>query len=154
VREVVRDVVADIAPDELPLVDGLSSFDDDRAIRLLIRRGSGRRDPLGFGLDEIVVLASPVVWVVVNEAAKRAASKAVDGAAKGARSGLRKLFRRNRAARVVPPLSREQLAEVRRQVLELAAHNGFDEQRAQALADGVVARLTLELPREDGYPSN
>jgi hypothetical protein len=93
VRDVVRDVVAEVAPEELVVVDGLARFDDETVVRRLARPGQ-RRDPLGFGVGEIVDLATPVVWLVVNEAAKRAAGSAVNETAKGTKALLRKVFRR------------------------------------------------------------
>src|SRR5437879_4790292 len=64
VRDVVREVVAEIAPTELALVDGLAQFDDATAVRRLRPRG-GRREPLGFGLGEILALVTPVVWLAL-----------------------------------------------------------------------------------------
>jgi hypothetical protein len=136
-------VVAETAPEELPLLDALSRYDDDKALRLMTRRVR-RRDPLGFGLDEVVVLTSPVVWVVVSEAAKRTANSAIDGASTVTRFGLRKMFGRKWSASTVPALTREQIAEVRQRVFEEAVHNGLDRQRAEAVADAVVRRLLLD----------
>jgi hypothetical protein len=84
VRDVVRDVVAEVASEELVIVEELTRFDDDTVVRRLARSGR-RRDPLGFGVGEIAALVTPVVWLVLDEAAKRAADSAVDGAAKGAK---------------------------------------------------------------------
>src|SRR5882724_2086715 len=112
VREVVRDVVAEVAPEELVIVDGLARFDDETVVRRLARSGR-RRDPLGFGVGEVVDLATPVVWLVVNEAAKRAAGSAMNGTAKGIKSLLRKVFRGRAAPVTVPVLTSEQLGEVR-----------------------------------------
>ncbi|HKR51386.1 MAG TPA: hypothetical protein VJT72_17745 [Pseudonocardiaceae bacterium] len=126
-------------------MDGLAGFDDATVVRRLGRRG-GRREPLGFGLGEIVVLVTPVVWLAVDQVAKRIAGSAVDGAANGTKALLRKVFRRRVAPVVVPPLTRAQLGEVRRWVLEMAAQRGMDEERADAVADAVVARLVLDAP--------
>ncbi len=148
VRDVVRDVVAKVAREELPLVEGLAGFDDATVVRRLGRRG-GRREPLGFGLGEVVALVTPVVWLVVDQAAKKAAGSAVDGAAKGTKAALRKIFRRKAPAVAVPPLTREQLGEVRRRVLETAAQRGLSQERAMVIADAVVARLALAAPSDD-----
>ncbi|MER5337908.1 hypothetical protein [Micromonospora sp. NPDC002717] len=145
VREVVRDVVASVAQEELPLVDGLFAFDDATVVRRLGARG-GRREPLGFGWGEVVALATPVVWLVVQQLADRAAASAVDGAAKGTRAMLRKVFRRRAAPVEVPALTREQLGEVRQRVLEVAVQRGLDDERATAIADALVTRLALTAP--------
>ncbi|MBZ4015404.1 hypothetical protein CCS38_06525 [Streptomyces purpurogeneiscleroticus] len=141
-RDVVREVVADIAPEELPLVDGLALLDDTVAVRRLSRR-RGPREPLGFGLGEVFTLVTPVVWLVLDQMANRAVGTAVDGMVEGAKTLWRKALRRQSAPVAVPPLSREQLAEVRQRVLETAAQRGLPEERATAIADAVVARLVL-----------
>ncbi len=142
VRDVVRAVVTKVAPEELPVVAGLAEFDDATVVRRLGRRRQAR-EPLGFGVGELVVVVTPVVWLVVDQAAKKIAGAAVDGTAKGARAVLRRLFRRRSAPVVVPPLTREQLREVRQQVLEATWERGLSDKRATAVADAVVARLAL-----------
>lgn len=74
------DVVAEVAPEELPLVAGLAGFDDATAVRRLGGRGR-RRETLGFGLGEVAALVTPVVWLVVDHTAQRIVGTAVDGAA-------------------------------------------------------------------------
>jgi hypothetical protein len=140
VRDVVRDVVVLVAPEELPLVDGLSQSDDATVIQRLTGRVR-RREPLGFGLGEIVALVTPVVWVVLNEAAQRAAGAAVDGTAKGAKRLLRKVFRRRSAPVTVPGLTPDQIAELRARLLAAAAEQGLDGDLAQEIADTVIKRL-------------
>jgi hypothetical protein len=142
VRAVVRDVVAEVASEELPLVEGLDRFDDAVVLRRLNGRGR-KREPLGFGLGEVVALVTPVVWLVVDEVAKRVSGSAVDGAARGTKALLRKMFRRRTRPSKIPPLTPEQLGEVRRRVLEVAQQRGLDEQRRVAIADALVARLAL-----------
>ncbi|MFJ9417845.1 hypothetical protein ACIRPT_27355 [Streptomyces sp. NPDC101227] len=136
----VRDVVAEVATEELPLVTALYQFDDATVVRRLA--GRGRRQPLGFGFGEVSELVTSVVWLAVYQAAQQIA----DGAASRARSALRKLFRRPVEAVTVPPLTQRQLAEVRKSVLEMAAQHGLEEERASTIADTVVARLALPEP--------
>lgn len=147
VRDVVRDVLAETAPEEVPLYEALNSrFDDDRVVRLLSRR-TRRREPLGFGLNDLVPLAMPVVWLALDEVARRGVEAAADSVTSRLRAGIRRIFRRTRAApRTVPALTREQIAAVRQRVLEKADEAGIRGERAVALADGVIARLVLELP--------
>ena len=142
VREVVRGVIAEVAPEELPLVAGLSQLDDATVIRRLRRRGS-RREQLGFGLDDMLVLITPVVWLVLDQIAQKIADGAVDGSARRLKVLFRKAVRQKTAPVAVPPLAREQLAEVRRQVLEAAIRIGLEEKRAAAVADTVVTQLVL-----------
>ncbi|MGH3853140.1 MAG: hypothetical protein ACRDR6_06510 [Pseudonocardiaceae bacterium] len=150
--DVVRDVVADAAPEELPLVEGLSRFGDETAVRRLTRR-SRPREPLGFGLDEIAVLVTPVVWIAVEEAVRRVVDSTVAGVAKGPWARLRRRLRWRPTPLTVPPLTREQIVEVRQRMLELAAHNGLERERAVTLADLLVARLLLHVPEESARAS-
>lgn len=153
VRDVVRGVLAETAPEELPLFEALNNrFDDDRVVRLLSRR-TRPREPLGFGLNELVPLAMPVVWLALNEVARRAVGAATESVTSRLRATLRRIFRRKRAApRTVPVLTREQIATVRQRVLEKADEAGISRERAVALAEGVVARLVLEPPSESTLP--
>lgn len=151
VRDVVRDVMAEVAPEELPLVTALARFDDATVVRRLGRTG-GRREPLGFGLGEVVAMAAPVVWLVLDEAGRRMADAVVDAAATRSRSVLRRALRRPSAPVALPAaLTPEQLAEIRRRVVETALARGLGERRAETIADAVVARLVLP-EAEDGAP--
>ena len=147
VRDVVRAVVAGVAPDELPVVDGLRRFDDATVVRRL--GGSGRRrEPLGFGAGEIVLLVTPVVWPVLNELGQRLVTRTADAAEQGAGTVFRRLFRRRQAPVEVPPLTREQMAEVRQLVLVAAEKRKLSRRRAEEIADAVVAELALAAPSE------
>lgn len=145
VRDVVRDVVVEVAEEELPIVDGLARLDDAGALRRLRRRGR-RREPLGFGLGEVVALVTPVVWLVVDQVARQVSDAAVEGVTERAKAVLRRILRRPPAPVQVPPLTREQLAEVHRQVIETAVRRGLPEERATEIADAVHRRLTLDGP--------
>ncbi|WP_441249099.1 hypothetical protein [Kitasatospora sp. McL0602] len=145
VRDLVRDIVAELAPDETPLVDGLFRFDDATVVRRLGGKGA-RREPLGFGMGEIAVLVSPVLWLALDEAAKRIAGIGVELAEKGVKAALRKVLRRPVPPVTIPPLTREQLGEVQQLVLETAQRRGLSAERAQELADAVVAKLALAGP--------
>ncbi|UQA97041.1 hypothetical protein [Streptomyces halobius] len=142
VRDVVRDVVAEHAAHELPLVDSLRQFDDDRVIRTLARRGR-RREPLGFGYAEAAALVTPVVWLVLDQAARRGVDAATERLMRRGRTRLRRLLRRAPGTpdRVLIELARDELALVRTHILERATERGIDRREAEALADGVVARL-------------
>ncbi|GHG58611.1 hypothetical protein [Streptomyces griseocarneus] len=150
-RDVVRDVVAQVAPEELPLVEALARFDDASVVRRLARRG-GRREPLGFGLGEIAAMVAPVVWLVVDEAARQLAGAVASRAATGTRTVMRRVLRRPAAPVTVPELTREQLAEIHRRVVESAVQRGLGDKRATAIADAVVTRLALTAPGAPGAP--
>ncbi|MCX5441215.1 hypothetical protein [Streptomyces sp. NBC_00063] len=144
VRDLVRSVVADLAPDELPLVEGLCRFDDATVVRRLSRRG-GRQEPLGFGFGEVAALVTPVVWLVLDGVAQRTAESTATRISEGVTAMVRRLVPRRRPvpAAGVPPLTREQLAAVRALVLAASEQRGLETAQAEAIADAVVARLVL-----------
>ncbi|MGI5473185.1 hypothetical protein [Streptomyces sp. CA-132043] len=140
--DVVRDVVAEVAAEELPVVDGLAALDEEVVARRM-GRGRSEQDPLGFGLDEVAVLVTPVVWLAVHEAARQLGGQAAIGATRGVKAVGRRIFRRSAESAVIPALSREQLREVRELVVKVGAERGLSERRAETIADAVVVRLTL-----------
>ncbi|MFC8234819.1 hypothetical protein [Streptomyces sp. NPDC057284] len=142
VRDLVRSVVAGLAPDELPLVDGLRHFDDATVVRHLSGRGR-RREPLGFGIGEVAMLVTPVVWLVLDGVAQRMAAASMDRTAQRATLALRRIFRRSAAPIEVPPLTREQLVEIRALVIVAAEQRGLSRSRAEEIADALVAQLAL-----------
>lgn len=144
VRDLVRSVVADLAPDELPLVEGLCRFDDATVVRRLSCKGR-RHEPLGFGFGEIAALVTPVVWLVLDGVAQRTAESTATRISERVTAMVRRLVPRRRpapAARVAP-LTREQLMAVRALVLTVSEQRGLDAVQAEAVADAVVARLFL-----------
>jgi hypothetical protein len=149
VRDVVADVVADVAPEELPVVRGLAGFDDRTVVRRLAHQ-SGRREPLGFGLGEVVVMVTPVVWLAVDQAAKQFGGLAADGTATGAKAMLRKVFRKRAGSVAVPALTHEQLAQVHQLVVEMGVRRGLGEKRSTEIANAVVTRLVLAVTAEGG----
>jgi hypothetical protein len=151
VREIVRDVVAEVAPDEMSLLDGLDSLSDDRVAAVLNRRKGGE-DPLGFGVTEVTALLTPVAWLVVNEVAGYGTRSVVEGLARRVKSALRRLFRRPLPPRTVAPLSQDQYENVHRRILEQAAAAGIDESTARTLADAVISRLARTELTAPGTP--
>jgi hypothetical protein len=142
IQDVVRDCVARYAPEELPFVDVLGSMDQELVARSLSQR---RRDQqLGFGLTEITAAVTPVLWLALDEAGRMAVRGAIEGTWTQIKSALGCLRRRNRLPAEIPPLSREQLAAVHRRIVAGVIAAGMPESTAHALADHVIARLTLD----------
>jgi hypothetical protein len=143
VRAVVRAVVEEVAPEELPVIDGLAVVDDDTAAKLLSKEAQ-REEPLGFGVGEVVVMVTPLVWAAVNEASRKLAVAAGDGTARGVQSVVKKISRRRKAKhRTIAPLSADQLAWVQEQVVTAALDRGFGVKKASVIADAVVSKLAL-----------
>lgn len=146
VADVVREIVAEEAPAELPVADRLRLLGDDSAVRQL-RRRRRRREPLGFGLGEIVPLVTPVLWIALDEAVRRGADDVADGLLAGALRLARRVLRRPAPPRPVGPFTQGQLQFLRKRARELAVEYGHDRKDADALAERLVARIIL---RQDG----
>lgn len=141
IRDLVREVVAECAPQELPLVDSLRTLDDDEVIRTLTWRGQGR-EPLGFGYAELTALVTPVVWVVLDQVSRRTIDVATDSVITQSRARLRRLMRRRTVPnQVLPVFTPAELTVLRAHILENAAGRGIALQDAEALADSVLARI-------------
>ncbi|MGW8688123.1 hypothetical protein ACWGNN_45430 [Streptomyces sp. NPDC055817] len=146
---VVRDVVITNAPEELPLVVGLSGLDDAEIGRRL-GRGRTNDEPLGFGAGEAVALVTSVVWIAIQTTANDLVGTAAHGALGRLRATLRRMFRRPPSVAPLPKFGRRELAEVHRRVLELAREAEMEPSRAEQLADSVISRLILDTPGDSG----
>jgi hypothetical protein len=135
--------VAEEAPPELPVADGLARLGDDSAVRRLGRRRR-RGEPLEFGLGEVVPLVTPVLWIALDEAVRRGADDVADGLLAWV---LRRIFRRPAPPRAVGPFTQGQLQFLRKRARELALEYGHERKDAEALAERLVARIVL---RQEG----
>ncbi|MDN3239579.1 hypothetical protein [Glycomyces tritici] len=137
--EVVRDVVADVAPGELDYVEGLRHL-DDRTVTRAMRRRRGRNEPLGFGSTDLVLLATPIVWIVVEHLVTRGTDTLIDRAAKG----LRSRFGKRQADRRVPLQHDRRAARLRRKVEAEARRRGLSAEEADAIVDALFRRFELD----------
>lgn len=155
ISDVVRDVIAEAAPEELAVAEGLRRLDPD-TVRRRLRRRRGPREPVGFGLGVVVPLMTSVSWIALDEVVRHGVDEASGsllhrlGAA--ARGFLRRLLRRPASQVIVPPLRPDQLAAVTRKIQELAPAYGLSAEQGRALGERVVARLVLPAA-EPGPPA-
>ena len=133
-------VVARSAPEELPMVDGLSVADDETVVARLTRRPP-RDERLGFGVDDVTVLLTPVLFIVLDEALRKIVGDSLDGAGHRLR---RRLARRRRTTRVVD-LSPQQITEITARVTEVARERGVPEKKVERVAEA-VAEVLANLP--------
>ena len=143
VADVVREIVAEVAPAELPVAEGLHRLGNEAAIRRLVRRRRRPRNPLGFGLGEIVPLVTPVLWVALDETVRRGADDVADGLLAWALRLLRWILRRPTPPRPVGPFTQGQLQFLRKRARELALEYGHDRKDAEALAERLVGKIVL-----------
>ncbi|MFE7931321.1 hypothetical protein ACFU6S_21815 [Streptomyces sp. NPDC057456] len=141
--DIVNAVVAKLAPEELPLVKALRGLDDAVTLRRLT--GRPRHDePLGFGVEVVGALLTPVLWIAVDEAVRRVVASTVE------QPGQTRLwpFRRRRepVPISVPSLTPGQLETVQQAVLAAAQQARLSSDRGERIADAVVRRLALAQP--------
>ena len=148
VAQLARDVVGTMAPAELPLFNTVSreyARDPDRALKASV----GQDEVLGFGVEvgllltpAVIAVAETVIKFVAAEILKigqQAAGTAVD-------STVHELVSRavggsSEKAAKRAAFSAEQLAEVRKVAVGRALSLHLEHDRADQLADAMVARL-------------
>jgi uncharacterized spore protein YtfJ len=147
ITELACVVVAKTAPEELPLFRATSAAYFKNTNKLL-KSQMGKDELLGFGLGEAVSLLTPTVLVVVTDAVTFvtvAFAKSVAEESENFISDLiRKLFKRSHKKKEhhdLPPLTPEQLTQVRKRAYEKACQLKLSDDRASLLADAVVGSL-------------
>lgn len=148
-RDVARDIVADIAPQELPIFPAVSrAYLADPAGALRRRRSV---DPaLGFGPDPLSALLTTAVLYVLSEVLKilvAAAEKAVtDGVAKEATAVLTGMFRRFHGPgqqAVAPVVVDVQLAAIRGRIVSAGRDLQLPDDKIEILVKAVAAQLAI-----------
>jgi hypothetical protein len=152
VSEVARDVLSDIAPQEMPIFAAASRayFADPAAA---LQQFRSKDDVLGFGMEAVTVLVTPAVLLVVSEVLEfltRVAAKATeDGLAKEIPEIIKAMFRKFHSSEpdVMPSvLTKEHMALIHENVLLAAKRLHLPAAKAQSLANAVTAQLVL--PKE------
>ncbi len=153
IRDIARDVVGQIAPQELPLFRATSEayFKNPREV---LEGKKPRDETLGFGLETAVAFLTPVVLAVATEVVKFVAER-IKESLKEEGAGIvteliKKMFKRFRStgeergkAPALAPLSPEQLAQVRQRAIEKACQLNLPEVQARLLADAIVGSLAV-----------
>ncbi|GAA1214985.1 hypothetical protein [Pseudonocardia alaniniphila] len=142
ISTVVRAVVTQAAPEELPMVDGLSGATDEVIVARL-SQGPARDERLGFGLEDVAVLVSPVLYIALDQAVRKIVDDSIDGARRRAPRWARWFARRGKAAPTVPPaLSAHHIAEIRDQVTALAKERGVPADKIERVREALVEVLS------------
>ncbi|WP_436496293.1 hypothetical protein [Actinokineospora sp. HUAS TT18] len=139
VRDLARELVETLAPEELPTFDAVAEpyLTDPRRAE---RRLRDHDDPMGFGLGDALAMMTPVIALVSGSVVTALSDTLSDSL----RSQGAKLLRKVTKKKELPPAaewSAEQLAEVREIALKRALDLGMKPGKAEALADAVVGAL-------------
>ena len=142
IANIARDLVAQTAPQELPLFQATSEAYFKNPNKLL-KGQSGKDEMLGFGVVEVVstVMASPIILDIVSEAVKLIAEEAKDA------GFFKRLFGKSRSAEEEAkgprPLTRELMEQIHQVAFEKARQYKLSEAQAAQLADSLVAKLAM-----------
>jgi hypothetical protein len=137
---VARDAVAELAPEELAGFD--ATAEAYLAAPSRVRRRRTKDDPLGFGVEEVSVLLSPVALAMAQSTLDSIAQDVARSSVTAVGARLRRLLpRRSKTPQVSTPLNRGQMADLRSAAIEKGRQLGLDDQRAALLADAIIGRL-------------
>jgi hypothetical protein len=153
VTHLSRDIVTQMAPEELPLYPVISEAyvkDPEKTLRGQISKD----EDLGFGVAEAAVLLTPVVlevmksvvmflWAEVAKGVKQESTRLIGDSIK---SMFKKYVPADTHQGQVPGLTSEQLAQVRLLALEKARQLSLTEDQALLLSDSIVGSLTISPP--------
>lgn len=159
VDELARRVVRKIAPEELPSFEIVAAPYLENPKQAERRLRQAHDDPLGFGLGDIVAMATPVIALVSGSVITAVSDSVGKAVQQGTTNAARKAWRKLRGKPAEPlelpstPLTTPQLAEVRKIALDRALSLGMEQQKAEALADAVVAALVLRDNDPDDGPA-
>jgi hypothetical protein len=151
VANVARDVVSQMAPQELPLFRATSEayFKDPHKT---LQTQSGKDEMLGFGTGEAVSFLTPIALAVMGEVIKylfeqvKLATKAESAAwiSDMVKAMFKKLTPTGKAAQSKPAaLTPEQLSQVRQIVIRKARQLKLPDDKARTLADTVIGGLAI-----------
>ena len=148
VGDLSRDLVTQVAPQELPLFRANSEIFFRNPDELAVNR-KAKDDMLGFGDGGIIVLITPVVLMVtqqvvqfvieqVKKSAQEQGSALID-------ESVKKMFKKFRPVdgKKPNPLTADQLAQVRKVALKKAQELKLSDERARLLADALVGSLAI-----------
>ncbi len=152
VADLARDIVAQTAPQELPLFRATSAayFNNPNQV---LRRRDGKDQMLGFGAGEAVLMLTPTVLVIVNQVVTFVITEVQKAVAQESSSLLddfvKKMFKKYRPTdeqNAPPPLTSAQLLKVHQLAYEEAGRLALPDAQAKLLADSIVGTLAISSP--------
>lgn len=148
IADLARNVVAETAPQELPLFRPVSEA-YFREPKTALHGKRGKDEMLGFGVGEAITLVTPVVLAIMTDVVTFLAGE-LQKTFKEESAGIigdlvKKLFKKYHTGEsgtsAAATLTKEQLAKVRQIALEKARQLSLPENKAQLLADSMVGSL-------------
>ena len=152
IADLARDVIAQTAPQEVPLFRANSEayFKDPQKA---LQRQGGKDEMLGFGDGAMITFLTPIALTVmtevvkflVEEVKKSAKTEGAGVVNEAVKSLFKKFHSKDDKAKKneVPPLTPEQLMHVRKLALEKAHQLKLSNDKATLLTDSIVGSLTV-----------
>lgn len=148
VGDIARDVLSEIAPQEIPIFAATSRayFANPEAA---LQQLHSKDNVLGFGADAAGFLFTPAVLLVLSETFQyllRVAAKATaDGLAKEIPELIKAMFRKFQPSQLDAPsvLTKEHIASIHGNILVSAKKLRIPAEKARSLANAVTAQLVL-----------
>lgn len=150
---VARDLVTQLAPQELPLFRSASQQFRQHPERLLAGP-QANDDPVGFGVGEAAALLTPAALAamssVISYLIEEISKVVIDKSATLLLDRVRQLLQKPEAApqhhaQQLPLLTPAQLAQVREIARKQALVSRLSPARANALADAIVGKLAISM---------
>jgi hypothetical protein len=142
IASISRDLIAQAAPQELPLFPAVSEAYFKNPNKML-KDQTGKDEMLGFGVEAVsAVMMSPIVLTIVSEVVKLITEEIQE-------SGIiRKMFKKfghaeDEAKPVSRPLTPELMEKMHQVAFEKACQYNLSQAKAEQLADSLVAKLAM-----------
>jgi hypothetical protein len=152
IADLAHDIVAQTAPQELPLFRATSAVYFKRPDKAL-KNQAGKDEILGFGTGEMVSLLTPIVLTVVTEVVtfltvevkKAVAAESASLISDQVKNLFKKFHPEGEKGQHDPtPLTREQIARVRKLAYERFLQLKLSDMQANRLADALTASLITD----------
>jgi len=151
IADLTRDIVAQTAPQELPLFRTMSAAYFKNPDKVL-KGQPGKDDVLGFGEAEAVMILTPSILAIMSQVVHFVTAEVQKSIATYSADVIddlvRKMFNKFRLAEKkdqenLPALTTEQLTRVRNLAYQGARKLGLSDARADLLADSIVGSLVV-----------
>jgi len=153
IQEISKGIVMEVAPEEMDLFDELvmEYFQDPTPPDLTAKP---KDDPLGFGLGEVLIAATPAVAamvdVVLNYLMNEIVKVAQGESAELIKRKIKDLFNPKKEEKIdksdeddVVPLTKEQLEQVKKLARKQAIKFGIGPDKAEKMANALIGLLAL-----------
>jgi hypothetical protein len=148
IQEISKGIISDIAPEEMDLFDELvmEYFQNPTPPDTST---SSKEDPLGFGVEEILIAATPAAAAmadtILNFIMSDLIKVAKEETAETVRGKIKTFFKKDKQEKEeVVPLTREQLEQIKKLARRQAIKFGMNAEKAEKMANALIGLLVLE----------